>query len=153
MIDLGPLNNENLNKLINLLSSALSSKGKEKKNDEHGNIVYIDVNIYSKEVLANFLQLSLSNFNQVPKFTNFTFDNDKFVETFKEILVSGAILYALSSQALIERGREFSVSVENGGVNFIQPSLAEMLNTQHERSLYHHYDKLKMIKNDFKFDS
>jgi hypothetical protein len=143
--------NEDL--LVRLLKSALADNGKVKQLDKNNNVIYVDANIYSNEVLVNFLQLSLSNFNQVPKFTNFTFDNDKFVETFKEILVSGAILYALSSQALIERGREFSVSVENGGVNFIQPSLAEMLNTQHERSLYHHYDKLKMIKNDFKFDS
>jgi len=136
--------NEDL--LIRLLLSVLADNGKVKQFDVNHNVIHMDYDIFSKEALTNFLELSLSNFNQMPQFTNFTFDDDKFVNTFKEILVSGAALYALSSQALIERGREFTFSAENGGINLAPPNLAEMLSAQHQRLLNHHFDKLTIIK-------
>ena len=142
--DLSPSAQKNLNTLTALLQHRLQSKGKAKSSDDAGNIVYVDCDIYSKDMLQSFIALSISDFNQVPYFSFFTLDDDKFVDCFTEVLVEGAVLYALSSQALIERGREFMIN--DGGINFTPPTISEMLNTQFSTLLSHHWEKLKTIK-------
>lgn len=134
----------NLNYLESHLKQRLRSSGKSKSQDAHGNVIYIDTDIFDPGMLKDFLELSLSEFNQMPNFTNFSFEDTKFVNTFAAILVEGAVLYALSSQALIERGREFAVT--NNGTSFDPPSISEMLNTQYSTILHQHLDKLKVIK-------
>ncbi len=138
------MSTKNSAKLISLLKQRLSSNGKAKSIDTFGNTIYVDCNIYSAEMLECFIELSLSNFNQFPVFTSFTLDDDKFVETFTEILVEGATLYALSSQALIERGREFVVT--DNGMHYVTPSVSELLQTQYSVLLGHHFNKLQIIK-------
>lgn len=137
----------NLNHLTELLQLRLSSKGKTKSLDEHGNTVYIDVDVYSIKTLQSFIELSLSEFNQTPYIYYLTFDHDQIVDTFADIIVEGAALYALSSQALIERGREFSYS--NSGVDLTPPSVSEVLNTQFSTLFPIHWEKLKAIKSSF----
>ena len=46
------------------------------------------------------------------------------MEQFGEILVEGATLYALASQALIERGREFQIT--DNGLNFNPPTVSRV---------------------------
>lgn len=138
---------KNLNTLVMLLQNRLQSNGKAKSCDKLGNTVYIDCDIYSRATLESFIALSVSNFNQVPYFSFFTLEDDKFIDCFTEVLVEGATLYALSSQALIERGREFTI--DDQGINFVPPSVAEMLNTQFSTILAHHWEKLKIIKASF----
>jgi hypothetical protein len=135
----------NSDMLVTLLRSRLHDNGKAKSNDAHGNVVYVDCDIYKKEMLEGFIELSVSNFNQVPYFTFFTLEDDTFVDCFAEVLVEGATLYALSSQALIERGREFQIV--DKGITFDPPTVSEMLNTQYCTLLSHHWEKLKTIKN------
>lgn len=135
---------KNLDRLVHLMQLRLQSKGKAKTSDPLGNITYVDCNIYGKEMLEAFLELSVSNFNQVPSFTSFTLADDSFVDCFAEVLIEGATIYALSSQALIERGREFQI-VDNG-VRFDPPTVSDMLNTQYCTLLSHHWEKLKTIK-------
>jgi hypothetical protein len=142
---------KNLARLSGLLHLRLQSKGKAKASDALGNITYVDCDIYSKEMVEAFIELSVSSFNQVPYFTFFTLDDDTFVDCFAEVLVEGATLYALSSQALIERGREFQIVDQ--GIKFDPPTVSEMLNTQYCTLLSHHWEKLKTIKahiNEFK---
>lgn len=134
----------NLAYLVGLLQNRLRSNGKAKSSDKVGNTIYIDVDIYSEEVLKSFIALSISEFNQIPYFTFFTLDDDDFINLFAEVLVEGGTIYALASQALIERGREFTV-IDNG-LNMYPPSMAEMLNTQYQTILTHHWEKLKTIK-------
>lgn len=95
-------------------------------------------------MLVTFIQLSISEFNQTPYFTFFSLEDDRFVSLFSEIIVEGAVLYALGSQALIGRGREFQFN--ESGISFTPPTLSELLNTQYERLLNHHFEKLKLIK-------
>jgi len=133
---------------LKALKARLNSNGKTKSSDAFGNVIYIDCDIYSVDVLETFLDMSLSEFNQMPVFTNYTYDNEKFVETFMEVLVEGATLYALSSQALIERGREFQI--EDNGVFLDPPNVAEMLATQYKLLLVYHFEKLKLIKNQIR---
>lgn len=134
----------NTDKLVGLLKQRLQSAGKAKSLDKDGNTIYIDVDIYSQAMLRAFVELSVSSFNQTPHFSFFTLDDSPFVDTFAEVLVEGATLYALSSQALIERGREFQLT--DTGISFNPPSISEMLNTQFSTILVHHWEKLKVIK-------
>lgn len=128
---------------LQLLKTRLRSSGKQKSVDDKGNIIYIDCDIYGDDVLNSFLDLALSEFNQTPYFSFFKYDDEKFVNTFAEILVEGATLYALASQALLERGREFNYT---GVVDFQPPRLSELLETQYQAMMVFHFEKLKLIK-------
>lgn len=139
---------KNINKLIKSLRGRLNSAGKAKSVDGYGNTIYVDCDIFSVEMLTTFLATALWDFNQVPYFTFFQFDDDNFVEQFGEILVEGATLYSLASKALIERGREFQIT--DNGLSFNPPTVSEMMNTQYSSLLAHYWDKLKMIKNSLR---
>lgn len=134
----------NINKLLKSLRSRLNSQGKARATDGYGNVVYVDCDIFSVDMLVTFLATALWDFNQVPFFTFFQFDDDNFVEQFGEILVEGATLYALASKSLIERGREFQIT--DNGLNFNPPTVSELMNTQYSSLLSHYWEKLKMIK-------
>lgn len=139
---------KNINKLLKSLKARLNSAGKAKATDVYGNIVYVDCDIFSIDMLVTFLATALWDFNQVPFFTFFQFDDDSFVEQFGEILVEGATLYALASKSLIERGREFQIT--DNGLSFNPPTVSELLNTQYSTLLSHYWEKLKYIKNSLR---
>ena len=142
---------ENINHLLDLLKQRLQSSGKAKSTDTFGNTIYVDCDIFTNDTLVSFLTLSLSEFNQCPQFTDFTFENDNFVNVFAAILVEGATMYALASKSLIERGREFCM--EDNGIAFNPPSVSDLMNTQWCTLLQYHYAKLRRIKDsidDFK---
>ncbi len=135
---------KNINKLIKLLRARLNGRGKAKAADQYGNTVYVDCDIYSVDMLTSLLAQALTEFNETPFFTFFTFDDDNFVNQFMNILVEGASIWSLASQALIERGRE--IQVTDNGVSFQMPTVSELLQTQYSALLTLHYDKLKFIK-------
>lgn len=139
---------KNINKLIKSLKARLNSAGKARSLDSYGNVVYVDCDIFSVDMLVTFLATALWDFNQVPYFTFFQFDETDFVEQFGEILVEGATIYALASKALIERGREFQIT--DSGINFNPPSVSDLMNTQYSTLLTAYNDKLKMIKNSLR---
>lgn len=138
------MSQKNIDRLVGLVKARLNSSGKVRSTDNNGLTIYMDCDVFSRELLEAFLSLSLSDFNQTPSFTDFTFGDDHFVEVFAEVLVEGATIQALASQALLERGREFTFN--DGGLNMQPPNVAEMLNTQYSILLSHHFDKLKLIK-------
>ena len=138
----------NIDKLMKSLRARLNSSGKAKSSDAYGNTVYVDCDIFSVDTLTTFIATALWDFNQVPYFTWFTFDEDSFVDQFGEILVEGATLYALASIALIERGREFQLT--DNGLNFNPPTVSELLQTQYSTLLAHYWEKLKYIKNSLR---
>lgn len=135
---------KNINKLIKSLKARLNSAGKAKSTDAFGNVIYVDCDIFTIDTLTTFLATILWDFNQVPYFTRFTFDEDDFIEQFGEILVEGATLYALASKALIERGREFQLT--DNGINFTPPTVSELMMTQYSALATMYWEKLKMIK-------
>lgn len=138
----------NINKLMKSLKARLNSAGKAKSSDSYGNTVYVDCDIFSVDTLTTFIATALWDFNQVPYFTFFKFDDDDFVDQFGEVLVEGATLYALASIALIERGREFTLT--DNGLNFNPPTVSELLQTQYSTLLSHYWEKLKYIKNSLR---
>ena len=134
----------NINHLLKSLRARLNSSGKHRTTDEYGNVVYKDCDIYSTDDLVSFLAQALSMFNETPMFTLFTFDDTPIIEQFHDILVQGATLIALSSQALIERGREWTVN--DNGIGFTPPTVSEMLSTQWSAELSNWTERLKYIK-------
>lgn len=138
----------NINHLIKSLKARLNSSGKAKSTDSYGNVIYVDCDIFSIDMLTTFIATALWDFNQVPYFTFFQFDDNNFVQQFGEILVEGATLYALASKALIERGREFQIS--DNGLNFNPPTVSELMSTQYSTLLSHYWEKLKYIKNSLR---
>lgn len=139
---------KNINKLVKALRARLNSAGKARATDPYGNAIFVDCDIFSVDMLVTFLATALWDFNQVPYFTFFQFDDDLFVEQFGEILIEGATLYALSSKALIERGREFQIT--DNGLNFNPPTVSEIMMTQYSSLLSHYWEKLKYIKNSLR---
>lgn len=138
----------NINKLIKGLRARLNSAGKSKAKDANGNVIYIDCDIYSVDMLVTFLGTALSDFNQIPFFTFFTFDDSEFVAQFYEVLIEGATLYALSSMSLLERGLEFQIT--DNSLSFQPPTVSELLNSQWSTLLSAHNEKLKYIKNSLR---
>lgn len=134
----------NINKLLRSLKARLNSSGKAKSVDSYKNVEYVDCDIFSVDMLVTFLSTALWDFNQVPYFSFFQFDEDNFIEQFGEILVEGATLYALASKSLIERGREFQIT--DNGLNFNPPTVSELMSTQYGALASVYWEKLKMIK-------
>ena len=138
----------NINKLIKSLKARLNSSGMAKSADSFGNTLYVSCDIFSVDMLTTFLATALWDFNQTPYFTSFKLDDTEFVEQFGEILVEGATLYSLASHALIERGREFTIT--DNSINFTPPTVSELMNTQYSTLLTHYWEKLKYIKNSLR---
>lgn len=138
----------NINKILKAVKARLNSSGKSKGRDAYGNVIYVDCDIYSVDVLVTFIADSVGWFNEIPHLTNFTLDDSEFVNQFFHILVQGAVILALGSKALIERGREFTIS--DNGINFTPPTVSELLNTQWSTELTNHTERLKSIKQNLK---
>ena len=138
----------NINKIIKALKARLNSSGKSKDADAYGNTTYADCDIFTIANLTTFIATALSDFNQVPYTTFFTFDEDYFVDQYLEILVEGATMWALCSQDLLERGREFQLT--DNGLNFNMPTVSELMNSQYTTLIAHYWEKLKYIKNSLR---
>ena len=138
----------NINKLLKTLKARLNSSGKAKTVDSFGNPSFVDCDIYSLDVLVTFICNSITLFNEIPHFTFFTFEDTEIIDQFHDVIVQGATLMALSSKALIERGREFQIS--DNGVQFTPPTVSELLNTEWQTELSNHMEKLKLIKFNMK---
>jgi len=138
----------NINKLLAVLKKRLKSDGKVKVPDGAGGYELVDCPIFSNNELICFLINSLSEFNQTPHFTHFTFADDMFVNQFMDILIQGALILALAAQALIERGREFTIT--DNGVSYQPPQVSELLNSQFSTQMQAYREKLKFIKVNMK---
>ena len=135
---------EGINKLLRSLKARLNSSGKAKSTDSYGNVTYVSCDIFSVDVLTTFLATALWEFNRIPFFTSFDFDDDGFVKQFGAVLVEYATLQALASKALIERGREFQFT--DNGLNFNPPTVSEMMMTQYGQLLTNYWERVKFIK-------
>src|ERR1019366_277352 len=128
---------------LEVLKVRLANDGKVKSEDKDGNIVYTNIGIIPNEKLNAFLELSLSEFNSTPRFTTFSFD-EKSTLSWMDVLIEGATINALASQAFLERGREYPM-IDNG-VSFSPPNISDLLMAQWHALLPLHFEKLKLIK-------
>jgi hypothetical protein len=145
-----------LNVLLKYLKARLQSDGKKPSRDQfgafildgYGAMVMEDCNVFSDEILACFLASSLSEFNMIPFFTSFSFGEQIIYKTFSHAIVEGALILALSSQALVEKGRDFTIS--DGGISYQPPTLGDFLATNYQTFMTSYRERLKFIKNSIR---
>lgn len=137
-----------INILLSILKKRLKNDGVRKVPDGQGGFIEEPCFVFNDTELICFLVNSLSEFNQYPHFTAFTFADDLIQTRFVDIITQGAVLVALAAQALIEKGREFSIT--DSGVTYQPPQVADMLNTQYSAQLQDYKEKLKHIKTSLK---
>jgi len=137
----------NINILMRMLGVRLKNYGRRETKDAYGNTVYENCNIFDTEELKTFLCISLAEFNNTPHTTFFTFENP-IVLDYRDVIVDGAYIMALASQALIEKGKEFTIS--DNGISYQVPLIADFLNSQMSALVGPYKDRLKFIKHQFK---
>ena len=145
-----------INILMKYLKCRLRSNGRKPKRDSfgafvldgYGSIVYEECNVFSDEILACFLCSALSEFNMIPFFTSYTFADGVIKTLFSSMIVEGAYVIALASQALVEKGRDFSIS--DGGINYQPPQLGDFLASQYNNFLSNYRERLKFVKNNIR---
>jgi hypothetical protein len=142
--DFSPTAIHNINKILKQVKARLKSAGFASTTDSFGNRTYVSCDVFSTDTLITFICDALAAFNQYPHFTSFTFDDTGIINNFFDLFVQKAVISALASQALIERGREFALA--DSGVSVTLPSLAEMLNTQYSTELTNWTENAKYIK-------
>ena len=137
-----------MNKLLKILKRRLKSNGVRKIPDGAGGFTESPCHVFSDDELICFLVNSLSTFNSEPHFTSYSFADPPITDIFLDIIIQGAVLLGLAAQALIEKGREFSIT--DSGLTYMPPAISEILNTQYNSQLADYKDKLKKIKNNLK---
>lgn len=145
-----------INILLKFLKARLRSSGRKPVRDEflafvydgYGNLVMEDCDVFSNEILVTFLCQALSEFNATPFFTAYTFSDQIIYTTFAHIVTEGAYVFALASQALVEKGRDFTIS--DGGVNYQPPQLGEFLQSHYSTWLSSYRENLRFIKNSIR---
>lgn len=139
---------EGVNRLLKVLKRRLKSSGLRKISDGLGGYTEVECPVFSDDELICFLVNGLSEFNQTPHFSTYTFADQVIQETFMDIIVQGAVLVGMAAQALIEKGREFTL-VDNG-VSYQPPAISEILTSQYGAQLTDYRAKLVAIKTSLK---
>jgi len=138
----------NINVLMKTLRARLDSMGKHVSVDQYGNRIYTDCDIFTVASMVSFIANSLTLFNEIPHFTSYTFEDTEALKQWHDVIVQGAAIMALSSKSLLERGREFNLT--DNGINFVPPTVSELMSTQWAGELANHFEKVKMIKASLK---
>jgi len=137
-----------INVLMEQLRCRLKNNAKAEVLDAYGIPTLEDCPIFTNDELLCFLQNSLSEFNQTPHFTAFTFAEQIIWERNSHILVEGAFILAAAAQMLIEAGREFTIS--DNGITMQPPPLSTTLNNALSAFVTRHTEMLKFIKANMK---
>lgn len=147
---------QGINTLLKFLKARLRSDGKKPLRDQFGAIVYDaygdivteECNVFSDDLLVCFLCQALSEFNMVPFFTGFLFSDEVIYKLFAAAIVEGAYVFAVASQALVEKGRDFTIS--DGGLSYQPPMLGDFLQSHYGTWLTSYRERLKFIKNSIR---
>jgi len=145
-----------INILLKLLKSRLRSTGEKPVRDEfgafvkdgYGEIVTTECNVFDDEILLCFLCQALSEFNMIPFFTTYAFSDQIIYTLFSSAVTEGAYIFALASQSLIEKGREFTIN--DSGVSFQPAPLADHLFQVYSAWLASYRERLKFMKNSIR---
>lgn len=138
--------------LMKLLRTRLGSDGVRRKRDQFGRYIldakgqYIlePCNVFTTDELYTFLKASLAEFNSIPHFTSFTYNDPNFVNTFQHELTEGAFILAMALQGLREKGREFQMT--DDGLSYQPPQIADYLKSYLSDFMNSYRERLKFIK-------
>jgi hypothetical protein len=137
--------------LMKLLRTRLGSDGVRRKRDQFGRYI-LDVNgqyilepcnVFTTDELYTFLKASLAEFNSIPHFTSFTFNDVSFVNMFQHELTEGAFIMAMALQGLREKGREFQMT--DDGLSYQPPAIADYLKGFLSDFMTSYRERLKFI--------
>lgn len=142
--------------LMKLLRARLGSDGVRRKRDQFGrylldskgNFIMEPCNVFTTDELYTFLKASLGEFNSIPHFTHFTFDDVNFVTTFQHELTEGAFILAMAVQGLREKGREFQLT--DDGLAYQPPLIADYLKSYLTDFMNSYRERIKFIKASMK---
>jgi len=145
-----------VNLLLKFLKSRLRSTGMKPLRDVdgafitdgYGEIITEACNVFDDEALVCFLCQGLSEFNAVPFFTAYGFGDPVIQTLFSQMIVEGAYVFALASQSLLEKGRDFTIT--DGGVNYQPPQLGDFIQSHYGTWLTSYRERLKFIKNSIR---
>lgn len=138
--------------LMKLLRTRLGSDGVRRKRDQFGrylqdakgNYILEPCNVFSTDELYTFLKASLAEFNSIPHFTSFTFNDSSFVNMFQHELTEGAFIMAMALQGLREKGREFQMT--DDGLSYQPPAIADYLKGYLSDFMTSYRERIKFIK-------
>lgn len=133
-----------INILMAQLKCRLKNNAKAQTTDAYGQKTFVDCPIFTDAELLCFLNNSLSEFNQTPHWTSFSYDSPIIHERNVHVIVEGAFILALGAQMLVEAGREFTVT--DNGITMQPPPLSTTMNNQFGALLTAHTERLKFIK-------
>ena len=147
---------ETINYLLYLLKIRLQSSGVKPSRDQYGAFitdgygenVTESCDVFDNETLVAFLMMALSEFNMVPFFTAYTFTDEIIKTLFSAAIVEGAYIFAIASQAIIEKGRDFTIS--DGGISYQPPQLGDFLQSHYGTWLSSYRERLKFMKNSIR---
>ncbi len=142
--------------LMKLLRVRLGSDNNRRKRDQfgrfvtdsNGNFVMEPCNVFTTEELYTFLKASLAEFNSIPHFTGFTFNDATFVNTFQHELTEGAFILGMALQGLREKGREFVMT--DDGLSYQPPQIADYLKGYLTDFMTQYRERIKFIKCNMK---
>lgn len=145
-----------INTLLKFLKARLRNNGKKPVRDQfgaiqydsYGDIITEECNVFSDDLLICFLCQALSEFNMVPFFTSFQFNDPVIYKLFAAAIVEGAYVFALASQALLEKGRDINLS--EGGINYQPPALGDFIQSHYSSWLTSYRERLKFMKNSIR---
>lgn len=138
--------------LMKLLRARLGSDGVRRKRDQfgryildaNGQFILEPCNVFTTDELYTFLKASLAEFNSIPHFTSFTYNDHNFVNTFQHELTEGAFILAMALQGLREKGREFQMT--DDGLSYQPPQIADYLKSYLSDFMTSYRERLKFIK-------
>jgi hypothetical protein len=133
-----------INILLAQLKARLKNNIEVETTDAFGNVTYTECSVFTDDELTWFLRCSLSEFNQTPHFTDFTFDMEVIYDRFAYIITEGAFILGAAAQMLIEAGREFQIT--DNGITMNPPPLSTVLNNELSQFVSRHTDMLHKIK-------
>lgn len=145
-----------INTLLKFFKARLRNDGKKPVRDQFGAIVYDgygeivteECNVFTDDILVCFLCQALSEFNMIPFFTSYTFADELIYKLFAAAIVEGAYVFAIASQSIVEKGRDFTIS--DGGLSYQPPALGDFLSSHYGTWLTSYRERLKFIKNSIR---
>lgn len=132
---------------VKLVRARLADDGTIKAKDNLGNEIYVKSQVYTDDQIHSFLEGSLQRLNTLlPKGLSFEATP---IEVFElaDLVIQGAVITALASKALVEKGREFALL--DGGVEYHPPSVSDTMMRQWEVELTDYRSKIEMVRSHF----
>lgn len=109
------------------VKARLCDDGNIKAKDALGNDVWIPSNVYGDDQITNYLEASLLRINVLFKKKFLTLHEDGVFD-YADLIIQEAVITALASKALLERGREFAIV--DGSISYAPPSVSATLMLQ-----------------------